>query len=89
MAAVTDKIATEYHLDENVAIEKLYSTQLYSYLEDEKQRCGTIARIRSLTYINQKQKRENWSFPNIEVNHMSKTMQFKVFCIEQYKISIT
>lgn len=36
VAAVTDKIATEYHLDENVAIEKLYSTQLYSYLEDEK-----------------------------------------------------
>lgn len=35
-AAVTDKIATEYHLDENAAIEKLYSTQLYSYLEDEK-----------------------------------------------------
>ncbi len=36
VAAVTDKIVTEYHLDENVAIEKLYSTKLYSYLEDEK-----------------------------------------------------
>ncbi len=36
VAAMTDKIATEYHLDENAAIEKLYSTQLYSYLEDEK-----------------------------------------------------
>lgn len=36
VAAVTDKIATEYHLDENAAIEKLYSTQLYSCLEDEK-----------------------------------------------------
>lgn len=36
VAAVTDKIATEYHLDENASIEKLYSTQLYSYLEDEK-----------------------------------------------------
>lgn len=36
VAAVTDKIAAEYHLDENAAIEKLYSTQLYSYLEDEK-----------------------------------------------------
>lgn len=35
VAAVTDKIATEYHMDENAAIEKLYSTQLYSYLEDE------------------------------------------------------
>ena len=36
VASVTDKIATEYQLDENAAIEKLYSTQLYSYLEDEK-----------------------------------------------------
>lgn len=36
VAAVTDKIATEYQLSENTAIEKLYSTQLYSYLEDEK-----------------------------------------------------
>lgn len=36
VASVADKIATEYHLDENAAIEKLYSTQLYSYLEDEK-----------------------------------------------------
>jgi len=36
VAAVTDKIATEYHLDEKAAIEKVYSTQLYSYLEDEK-----------------------------------------------------
>lgn len=36
VAAVADKITTEYHLDENLAIEKLYSTQLYLYLEDEK-----------------------------------------------------
>ncbi len=35
VAAITDMIATEYHLDENAAIEKLYSTQLYSYLENE------------------------------------------------------
>ena len=35
VAAVTDKIAAKYHLDENAAIEKLYSTKLYSYLEDE------------------------------------------------------
>lgn len=34
-AAVTDKIAAAYHLDENAAIEMLYSTQLYSFLEDE------------------------------------------------------
>lgn len=34
-AAVTDKIRTVYHLDENTAIEKLYATKLYAYLEDE------------------------------------------------------
>lgn len=36
MSARTDRIASEYHLDENTAIERLYSTQLYSYLENEK-----------------------------------------------------
>jgi hypothetical protein len=35
VAALTDRIASEYHLDENTAIERLYSTQLYSYLENE------------------------------------------------------
>lgn len=35
IAALTDWIASEYHLDENTAIERLYSTQLYSYLENE------------------------------------------------------
>jgi len=34
-AAVTDKIGKVYHLDENAAIERLYSTKLYEYLEDE------------------------------------------------------
>lgn len=35
-AAVVNKIAVIYQLDENEAIEMLYSTQLYSFLEDEK-----------------------------------------------------
>lgn len=34
-AAVTDKIAATYHLDGDAAIEMLYSTQLYLFLEDE------------------------------------------------------
>lgn len=36
VAAVADKIAAEHHLEENAAVEKVYSTRLYSYLEDEK-----------------------------------------------------
>ncbi len=35
-AAVVNKIVVIYQLDENEAIEMLYSTQLYSFLEDEK-----------------------------------------------------
>lgn len=35
VAALTDMIATEYLLDENTAIDRLYATQLYSYLENE------------------------------------------------------
>ncbi len=34
-AALADKIAKAYNLDENSAIEKLYTTKLYSYLENE------------------------------------------------------
>ncbi len=34
-AAVVNKIVVIYQLDENTAIEMLYSTQLYSFLEDE------------------------------------------------------
>lgn len=34
-AAVVNKIVVIYQLDENEAIEMLYSTQLYSFLEDE------------------------------------------------------
>ena len=35
-AALTDKICNAYHIDEDNAIERLYSSQLYAYLEDEK-----------------------------------------------------
>jgi hypothetical protein len=34
-AALAEKIAKAYNLDENGAIEKLYTTKLYSYLENE------------------------------------------------------
>lgn len=34
-AALADRIAKTYNLDENIAIEKLYATTLYSYLENE------------------------------------------------------
>lgn len=33
--ALADRIAKTYNLDENIAIEKLYATTLYSYLENE------------------------------------------------------
>jgi hypothetical protein len=36
VAAVTDKIVEEYNLNEDEAIEKFYSSRIYSYLEDEK-----------------------------------------------------
>lgn len=36
VSAVIDRITAEYDLDEEIAIEKFYSTRLYSYLEDEK-----------------------------------------------------
>ena len=36
VAAVVDRISAAYRLDKNAAIEKLYSTQLYSHLENEK-----------------------------------------------------
>jgi len=35
VAAEAERIAKAGHLDENAAIEKLYATQLYSFLEDE------------------------------------------------------
>lgn len=35
-AALVKKIAAAYNLDEDAAIEKLYTTKLYSCLEDEK-----------------------------------------------------
>lgn len=34
-AALVDKICTVYHLNEDSAIEKLYSTEFYKYLEQE------------------------------------------------------
>ncbi len=34
-AALIDKICAVYHLDEDSAIEKLYSTEFYQYLEQE------------------------------------------------------
>ena len=36
VSAVTEKIASYYHLDENTAIEQFYASKLYTYLEDEK-----------------------------------------------------
>lgn len=35
VATLIDKIANAYHLSEEEAIEKLYSSQLYAFLEDE------------------------------------------------------
>ena len=34
-AALVDKISTIYNLDEDAAIKSLYTTELYSYLENE------------------------------------------------------
>ena len=35
IAALTDKIANAYNLDQDTAIQKLYATELYGYLEIE------------------------------------------------------
>jgi hypothetical protein len=35
VASLIDKIANDFHLSEEEAIEKLYSSKLYAFLEDE------------------------------------------------------
>lgn len=45
LTSLIDKIANNYHLSEDAAIEKLYSSQLYTILENEETKVWHLLRF--------------------------------------------
>ena len=82
---LADKIRIGSSICEDDALEKLYTSSLYANLEDEKTKRWYYSVPKLYELYKEETLQEQEDVPGNEKRRKSKTLPFKVFCIEMYK----
>jgi hypothetical protein len=65
VASLLQKIINRKKISQDEAFSQLYSSRLYSVLDEEKQKCGITAQINFISFLKKKKPPGNWSFRSI------------------------